>query len=571
MAEPASVDALHLLSLARKQAGDTDAAEKLMQKALQCDPRRPDIHGNLANLYASMGRLPEAEAEYRQALRVEPRFRPARLGLARALLELGLADGACDEAMMLVNADANDAEAWNVMGSARRLQGRPADAEQAFRRALSIAPTYVAARHNLGALLASQSRAEEALAELDAAAASGLDGPEIAHNRAAACMAMGRLDDAESLLRSALAKLPASVPLHMLLARIRYMRGDPKFADHMHSALQTKPQDAALRAGLAQLLRGAGDVDSAARVLASGIETARPDPRLLAEMSVLMQDRGEFEEALRFAQRAVSAQPGDPSLNDLVIRSLLSLGRGAEAMPLIESARRDRPLDQSYIALEATAARIIGDSRYERLCNYERFVQRFELPVPRGWRSIEDFHEELIPVLNERHKFVAPPLDQSLRSGTQTPRGLLNDPHPVIRAFLEAVREPIDEYRQQIGSEAGHPLTMRNHGDARLTGCWSVRLHRDGFHLNHVHSEGWISSAYYVDVPPEVRDTALKSGWIKFGEPGFPVPGAGPEKTVQPEPGVLLLFPSYMWHGTTPIHGDQPRLTIAFDVAPGAE
>jgi hypothetical protein len=30
-----------------------------------------------------------------------------------------------------------------------------------------------------------------------------------------------------------------------------------------------------------------------------------------------------------------------------------------------------------------------------------------------------------------------------------------------------------------------------------------------------------------------------------------------------------VLFPSYMWHGTTPITGDQPRMTIAFDAVPG--
>jgi hypothetical protein len=27
-----------------------------------------------------------------------------------------------------------------------------------------------------------------------------------------------------------------------------------------------------------------------------------------------------------------------------------------------------------------------------------------------------------------------------------------------------------------------------------------------------------------------------------------------------------VLFPSYLWHGTTPITGDQPRMTVAFDV-----
>jgi uncharacterized protein (TIGR02466 family) len=98
-----------------------------------------------------------------------------------------------------------------------------------------------------------------------------------------------------------------------------------------------------------------------------------------------------------------------------------------------------------------------------------------------------------------------------------------------------------------------------------MTGCWSVRLGKEGFHVNHVHPEGWISSAYYAEVPSEVADTEAKSGWIKFGEPRFPVPGATPEKFVQPRVGTLVLFPSYMWHGTMPIHGDEPRMTVAYD------
>jgi hypothetical protein len=40
------------------------------------------------------------------------------------------------------------------------------------------------------------------------------------------------------------------------------------------------------------------------------------------------------------------------------------------------------------------------------------------------------------------------------------------------------------------------------------------------------------------------------------------------EHWVQPKPGLLALFPSYMWHGTEPFGGTEPRLTIAFDLVP---
>jgi len=67
-----------------------------------------------------------------------------------------------------------------------------------------------------------------------------------------------------------------------------------------------------------------------------------------------------------------------------------------------------------------------------------------------------------------------------------------------------------------------------------------------------------------------VKDEQLRSGWLKFGEPRYPVPSVIPDFMVQPEAGTLVLFPSYMWHGTTAIHGESPRTTIAFDALPGS-
>jgi len=88
-----------------------------------------------------------------------------------------------------------------------------------------------------------------------------------------------------------------------------------------------------------------------------------------------------------------------------------------------------------------------------------------------------------------------------------------------------------------------------------------------GFHTNHLHPEGWISSCYYVTVPKETDNQQTHNGWIKFGEPSLQLPLKNPvRRAVQPVPGRLVLFPSYMWHGTVPLEAASPRTTIAFDV-----
>jgi hypothetical protein len=53
-----------------------------------------------------------------------------------------------------------------------------------------------------------------------------------------------------------------------------------------------------------------------------------------------------------------------------------------------------------------------------------------------------------------------------------------------------------------------------------------------------------------------------------FGEPGVPVPLQAPPPTrvVDPRPGQLVLFPSYLWHGTQPFESSGERITVAFDL-----
>ena len=94
-----------------------------------------------------------------------------------------------------------------------------------------------------------------------------------------------------------------------------------------------------------------------------------------------------------------------------------------------------------------------------------------------------------------------------------------------------------------------------------------MQLRPSGFHTNHVHPRGWLSSAYYIALP-ETSAAEPNGGWLKFGEPGPRIDGCAAEYSIKPAEGMLVLFPSYMWHGTVPFHDKAARTTIAFDVVP---
>ena len=92
-----------------------------------------------------------------------------------------------------------------------------------------------------------------------------------------------------------------------------------------------------------------------------------------------------------------------------------------------------------------------------------------------------------------------------------------------------------------------------------------MRLTDAGFHVNHVHPAGWLSSALYIALPEAVAEG--EQGWLKLGEPQAELGlGLAPFRTIEPKAGRLVLFPSTMWHGTIPFAAGE-RMTVAFDVA----
>lgn len=566
---PSSSDARHLLGLIRKQAGDFAAAEQLLRQSIELSPQRGDFHANLGNLLRSMGRLEEARQAYASALRVDSRHVQARLGLARTLNELQQPEAAEGESRTLIGSHPDNAEAWGTLGIALRAQQRFAEAESAYREALRLKPSYAVARHNLGALMSQLDRVEEALDEFNRAAALGVSSAELALNRGHALLKLYRLDDAERAYVAAVSHKPIHIDAHVSLASLRFMRGDSHFARDFIAVAAANPTDVRMQLALAQLLQRAGDAPAAQSTVRRAMEANGATPELQTVLAGLLQDEGRLEEALVEAERAAVARPGVAGIIERLVMIQLALGRLETASTHIAEQRSRDPLEQRWIAYESIAARLANTSRYRELCDYDRFVRVYDLPSPsREWSTVEEFNAALHTVLSGMHRFENHPLEQSLRQGTQTARSLLAESDPLIRQALKAFAEPLHDFLAHLDRSSVHPFLSRNTMRARIDKCWSVRLRRHGFHLNHVHPQGWISSAYYVSVPREVEDEAAMSGWLKFGEPMFAVSGCGPERLVQPRSGRLVLFPSYLWHGTTQILGSQPRVTIAFDALP---
>jgi Flp pilus assembly protein TadD len=561
--------ATHLLGLARARLGATAEAEQLLRRSLALDPNNHHFRVNFGNVLRRAGRLADAEGEYRAVLARVPDAGKARHQLALTLDDLGRRAEAETECRRLLEMQPRDAEAWSLLGYILSNQQRLLEAEAAYRQSLQLEPRNGAAHHNLGSALLQMERAEEALAQLARAEALGVPAFELHFARARALTLLYRVEEAEREYEQATALRPRDVDAQLNLARLRFMRSDPFFTRTLEQAIQAAPEDLGLGGLLGSILYGSGRPGKAEAHLRDLLARHGPAPQLRALLAQVLLEIGNLKDAETEALEAAASQPRDGMAADILISVLLARGRPEEALPFILNKRAQEPLNQNWIAHEAIAGRLLGRPHYRELFDYARFVRVYRPEPPAGWSSIAELNTALLEVLAKRHLFATHPFEQSLRNGSQTTRNLVLERDPVIQAALRSFDEPLRRYLAEIGSHPSHPFLDRNRGRAQITEAWSIELRRDGFHVNHVHPKGWISSAYYVSLPPEVRDTRARSGWIKFGEPRYPTSSLAPEFAVQPEPGMLVLFPSYLWHGTTAILGAMPRVTIAFDALPG--
>ena len=151
-------------------------------------------------------------------------------------------------------ADTESARARDLLGVVLIRQGRIGEAEPEFRRAVELSPDFLPARLNLGRLYLQQRRADEALAELQAAAKLGPLGRDLAFQLAVLELDAGQTAAAEGRLLALATELD-SVRALLRLARSMARRGESQAAlEHLERALALAPNSEEVLSAHARLL-----------------------------------------------------------------------------------------------------------------------------------------------------------------------------------------------------------------------------------------------------------------------------------------------------------------------------
>jgi tetratricopeptide (TPR) repeat protein len=568
---PQSPAALNFLALLLRDRGELSEAQELLTRAIGLAPKEAALFNSLGNVQRKRGDVPAAELSFRTAISLNRTYPEPCYNLGLLLSEAGF----------------------------------PAEALASHRRAISLNPSYLDAQVQVGCLLREDAQYEESLRALDAAIRINAKSFDAHYYRGTVLADLRRFDEATEAMRTALSLKPNSHVAHHALGNTLAKAGREEEAlQEYRKALDLVPGYLEGHRDYNALAWEMGRADLTLKSYALARERigqtpdlllAEANQRLLHEQGEIAEDllrnahaaapergditnalaraltmRRKFDEGVALLDSLVKAEPNAIYNHRDAAIALLQMCEPREASRYLEQALALDPFDQLNLAHLAVAWRELGDSRLADLVDLEKFVGVYDIAPPAGFSDAEAFNRALSEDLAQMHKRRVEPFDQTLRGGTQTPGYLFENRTRALEGVREKIREAVADYVNRLSYNPVHPLLARKADTFDFATAWSCRLRSSGFHTNHVHPMGWISSAYYASLPEVVTEGTGQQGWLKFGESNLSLGERDrPGRAVKPGVGKLVLFPSYFWHGTVPFTSDDMRLTIAFDVVPG--
>lgn len=546
---------LHLLALVERQAGRVEAALASFGRAIAVAPRDPQLLSNYANLLGLVGRLDEALAHYDAALALSPGVPGLRLNRALLLQRADRHEDALAELDALAAGGGEEPKLRSARAISLHKLGRLDEAAADFDAALAADP---------GRSVALSGRARVALERGEPNASVYYDkAMQVAEGSRDLLLGLAEALVAEgdprglSILSEEVKRHPDWCAGLEILARMRAEAGEDDFAGHYRAAVEARPLDAELRQSYCHTLALAGRHGEALELVRSAPLEVRNDRRSQLSEAFLLEAVGNRVAALRLLEQIETEDCVDPSLALARGRIALANGNPELAANVLERVVTMYPDNIEGWAYLDVSWRLLGDDRHLWLSRQDGLIAQRSLDLNR------DFLSTLKTSLQRLHRTRSHPIGQSLRGGTQTRGRLFSRSEPEIKRLSHALDAAVRAHFEGMPAfDAQHPLLRHKSSQITIQGAWSVRLIDEGFHISHIHPQGILSSACHISL----IDIVEGEGLLELGRPPAELGvELGPVATFRPVPGSVVLFPSYMFHGTTPFTKGE-RLTVAFDI-----
>ena len=476
--------------------------------------------------------------------------------------------------------------------------GQTLQAEQLWSQALQLAPDAIAIRSNLARLffqlgrfqsvlkladgLDHESPVPAALAALigQAALRCGLPAlalrwlssaerarpnePSLLLSIAEALLASGLVDRSISLLQELVDRYPDALEPQLNLAIAKTEAGTIGQAQALYANLLAHwSQHPAVLLNAARFHRDYGDRNLARRVLEDLIRvdpSSRSARLLLADLCLHV---GQLEQAQGAWQKLLELDPTDQEAY----------------LPLIYTAVDQQDWNSAARQLQVAFDNCQGQSLTRLLAAW------FDLPSdvrdayfphwssdPQAWVQQHQLFQPGDPLLSQWITWLK--ADPSLivdRPGKPTVGGMQSHElfnridDQLSQCLTDTLSPVVSAYRQQLGNQSSLFASLSGISMTRFSG-WGVVLRAGGKQIRHTHPEAQISGVLYLNIPTmNGSDVANNEGSLWFSpNPCFQHQVDG--LTVNPQPGMLVLFPSFLPHETIPFVSEEDRICIAFNV-----
>jgi tetratricopeptide (TPR) repeat protein len=350
-----------------------------LQSLLKDSPELPAVYFYLSQVYSAQEQPAQSQQALVEALRAQPGYLPALIGLGNLSLQQNNAAAALAYASQVIATSFWIADAHIIAGSSYLLQGdlnqaqrafelavglnpksasaqerlgkvlnargNYADAEKAYEKSLALAPDYAPALRGLSEVLAREGKSKQANARIDRQIASQPKSFQLYAAKAQFCIAEKDWSCAEHSYQQALGINPYFVNGYLALAHIYAATNRPQGMIQEYDAARAKfPEYLPTYILLAQVYEYVGEVDRARETYQAALKVDPNSYQATSNLARLYADHGGLlSDALELAQKAKAAQPDDPGVNDTLGWVYYKQGLYRLAVPALEAAVAKNP------------------------------------------------------------------------------------------------------------------------------------------------------------------------------------------------------------------------------------
>ncbi|MEA2904158.1 MAG: hypothetical protein QOI12_1545 [Alphaproteobacteria bacterium] len=368
------------------------------------------------------------------------------------------------------------------------------------------------------------------------------------------------------VLRAGIAASPERVDLKLQLAMALFDADRmAEIVDRLRSLATDNTADPALLYYLGRAALATGDHDLAANAL--GIAASKGFEAAFTYLAQALLKLDRVDEAVEAGLQGTQFVSSDFKSLTVVAGILLKRGQAERLWGLCADLRARGAWGGYLPAVMAFAAAVLGQANeVAALVDRAAWFSASRLAVP------DDFNPRLAAELLAHKSLTAPPPKYAIRGAGAWIGQLELAGGPLAQELFARIRGAVEAYVAERQAFADHPMIAHRPECVDLAG-WATEVHHDGHQIPHIHPAGWVSGVYYVEAPPVEPDSDSNPGEIEFGPLSFGLADENvrfPHWRVKPEPGLLLLFPSYYAHRTLPTGVSAQRISVAFDVIPSA-